>query len=45
VPVRIEFIDTAQNVDSLMPALCELVTDGVIESQDTVILKAAEQVR
>ena len=45
VPVRIEFIDTAQNIDSLMPALCELVTDGVIESQDTVILKAAEKVR
>jgi uncharacterized protein len=41
VPLRIEFIDTDQNVQALLPALRELVTDGVIESQDTVILKAA----
>jgi PII-like signaling protein len=40
-PLRIEFIDTDQNVQALLPALRELVTDGVIESQDTVILKAA----
>lgn len=40
-PLRIEFIDTDKNVQKLLPALRELVTDGVIESQDTVILKAA----
>jgi uncharacterized protein len=39
-PLRIEFIDTAENIEALLPALRELVTDGVIESQDTIILQA-----
>jgi uncharacterized protein len=41
MPLRIEFIDTEQNVKKLLPLLQELVTDGLIEAQDTVILKAA----
>lgn len=41
MPVRIEFIESAAKVDSLAAGLCELVTDGLIEIQDTVILKAA----
>ena len=41
MPLRIEFIDTEQNVEKLLPALQELVTDGLIETQDTVILKVA----
>jgi PII-like signaling protein len=41
MPLRIEFIDTEQNIEKLMPVLQELVTDGLIEAQDTVILKAA----
>ena len=41
MPLRIEFIDTEQNVEKLMPVLQELVTDGLIEAQDTVILKVA----
>ena len=41
MPLRIEFIDTEQNVRRLLPILQELVTDGVIEAQDTIILKAA----
>ena len=41
MPLRIEFIDTEQNIQMLLPALREIVTDGLIESQDTVILKAA----
>ena len=41
MPLRIEFIDLAQNVDRLIPSLMELVTDGMIEAHDTVILKAA----
>jgi PII-like signaling protein len=36
---RIEFIDTEKNVRTLLPLLEELVTDGLIEAQDTVILK------
>lgn len=41
MPLRIEFIDTEQNVSALLPSLRELVTDGLIEAQDTVILQAA----
>lgn len=41
MPLRIEFIDSAQNIETLLPLLQELVTDGLIEAQDTVILKAA----
>ncbi len=41
MPLRIEFIDTEQNIRTLLPLLQELVTDGLIEAQDTVILKAA----
>jgi PII-like signaling protein len=41
MPLRIEFIDTEQNVKALLPLLQELVTDGLIEAQDTVILKVA----
>lgn len=41
LPVRIEFIDTAKNIDALLPRLRELVTDGVIEAHDVEILWAA----
>lgn len=41
LPVRIEFIESVENVESILPALYELITDGLIESQDTTILKAA----
>jgi PII-like signaling protein len=41
MPLRIEFIETAQTVDRLMPALMDLVTDGLIEAHDTTILKLA----
>jgi PII-like signaling protein len=41
LPVRIEFIETAEKVERLLPALYEMVTDGLIEAQDTTIIKAA----
>jgi uncharacterized protein len=41
MPLRIEFIDTAENIRALLPFLRELVTDGVIEAQDTMVLYAA----
>ncbi len=41
MPLRIESIDTAQSVESLLPTLCDLVTDGLIEAHDTTILKIA----
>jgi hypothetical protein len=39
--VRIEFIEQDERLKRLLPALVDLVTDGVVEAQDTVILKAA----
>src|SRR5580704_8445103 len=39
LPIRIEFIETAERVDELLPTLYEMVTDGLIEVQDTVVVK------
>ena len=39
LPVRIEFIESEESARRLIPALCELITDGLIEVQDTTILK------
>jgi uncharacterized protein len=39
MPIRIEFIDTPEVVADLMPALCELLSDGLIEAQDTTVYK------
>jgi PII-like signaling protein len=41
MPLRIEFIDDEQNVLRLLPFLQELLTDGLIEAQDTMVLKVA----
>jgi PII-like signaling protein len=41
LPVRIEFIESKQTVDAILPALCELISDGVVEAQSTTILKIA----
>lgn len=45
LPIRIEFIESAEKVDEVMPALYEMVTDGVIEVQDTQVVKAASKER
>ena len=39
LPLRIEFIESKEAAEALLPALCELITDGLIEVQDTTILK------
>jgi PII-like signaling protein len=41
LPVRIEFIDNRETIESLLPELYALVTDGMIEAKDTTILKLA----
>lgn len=41
LPIRIEFIESAETVDAIMPALRELISDGLIEAQSTNILKIA----
>jgi PII-like signaling protein len=45
LPLRIEFIETAEKTDRLLPALYDMVEDGVIEVQDTTVLKAARRDR
>jgi PII-like signaling protein len=45
LPIRIEFVEIAEKVDALMPALSDMVTDGVIEVQDTQVVKAANRER
>jgi PII-like signaling protein len=39
LPIRIEFVETAERVDELLPTLYEMVTDGLIEVQDTTVVK------
>src|ERR1700677_2540540 len=41
LPLRLEFIESAQKVEELLPMLYDMVTDGVIEVQDTTIVKVA----
>jgi hypothetical protein len=40
LPIRVEFIDSAEKVDEILPALYAMVEDGVIEVQDTNVVKA-----
>jgi PII-like signaling protein len=39
LPVRIEFVDSEEKVASILPMLCDLVTDGLIEMHETTIVK------
>src|ERR1051326_4031827 len=45
LPIRIEFIESAAKVDELMPVLYDMVSDGVIEVQDTTVVKVANKER
>lgn len=42
-PVRIEFIETAQRVEELLPTLYDMVTDGLIGVQDITVVKSASK--
>jgi len=39
LPIRIEFVDTKEKVDEVLPTLYEMVSDGLIEVQDTNVVK------
>ena len=39
LPIRIEFIESKESVYAILPDLCELVSDGLVEVQATTILK------
>jgi len=45
LPVRIEFVETPEKVDEVLPALYDMVTDGLIEVQDTTVVKCARKSR
>jgi PII-like signaling protein len=42
-PIRIEFTETAEKVEDVLPTLYEMVTDGLIEVQDTTVVKVARK--
>ena len=41
LPVRIEFVESPEKVEAILPVLCDLVTDGLVEAHDTMVLKSA----
>ncbi len=43
LPIRIEFVETPEKVDEVLPTLYEMVTDGLIEVQDTTVVKFARK--
>ncbi len=43
LPMRIEFVDTSEKVDEVLPTLYEMVSDGLIEVQDTTVVKFARK--
>jgi PII-like signaling protein len=40
LPVRIEFVESAEKVDALLPTLYDMVGDGLIDVQDTTVIKS-----
>ena len=43
LPIRIEFIDTPEKVEEILPTLYEMVSDGLVEVQDTTVVKLARK--
>ena len=43
LPIRIEFIETPEKVDEVLPILYEMVSDGLVEVQDTTVVKLARK--
>jgi len=43
LPIRIEFVESAEKVEQVLPALYEMVSDGLIEVQDTTVIKHAQR--
>jgi PII-like signaling protein len=39
LPIRIEFVETPEKVEEVLPTLYEMVSDGLIEVQDTSVVK------
>jgi PII-like signaling protein len=43
LPIRIEFVETPEKVEEVLPTLYEMVSDGLIEVQDTTVVKHARK--
>ena len=43
LPVRVEFVESPGKVDEVLPGLYDLVSDGLIEVQDTTVVKQANR--
>ncbi len=43
LPIRIEFVETAEKVEEVLPTLYDMVFDGLIEVQDTMIVRHARK--
>jgi len=43
LPIRIEFIETAEKVEEVLPTLYDMVSDGLIEVQDTTVVRHARK--
>jgi PII-like signaling protein len=43
LPIRIEFVEEPGKVDEILPTLYEMVSDGLIEVQDTQVVKSAHK--
>src|SRR5438477_1050212 len=41
LPIKIEFVEAREKVDELLPKLLQIVGEGLIEMQDTTIVKSA----
>lgn len=42
MPVKIEFVETAEKVEEILPKLQQMVGSGLIEVQDTTVVKPSE---
>lgn len=43
LPIRIEFVESPGKVEEVLPTLYEMVTDGLIEVQDTTVIRHARK--
>ncbi len=43
LPVRIEFVDTLEHVDEILPNIYEMVTDGLVTVQDVTVVKSVSR--
>jgi uncharacterized protein len=43
LPVKVEFIESAEKVVEIMPKLQDMVETGLIEVQDTVVIKCIQK--